>query len=297
MFRQDADWEGPFEALFGLDETRRARSIAARFRLDAWRFPILDWLDGRLRERREARARERFERLEEVAAVARKINEMTARRKSKRIAEALIVVGREVRQASLTALAPPGEAIRVQPRPIPDLLREAVESPDKLLTTAEYVPPDRGPNPILRLVAALIGARVRFLVGGILLACFLLWADQVNIISSTDIRARAEQAINEQDVSHLKAVNVDLTRALDPSDPLILPNVPPRLTGWIAGYGVGVAGLILVFSAFNAGWKMALFAVPGAVIALFGPRWGLPAAISSAIGGGMLVAGMLLARR
>jgi hypothetical protein len=295
-------WDELFEALFGLDETRRALAVAStenpsRFRLDAWRFPILDWIESRLRDRRESLAREQFERIEEAAAIARKINDMTARRKRKRIAEALIVVGREVRDASLAQLAPPGDAIRVTPRPIPDLIREAVETPEKLLTSTISDDLDRGPNPVVRLLAALVGPRIRFLVGGILLAGFLLWADQVNIISSSEIRDRAQQAINAQDISHLSTVEINLGRALDPSDPLILPHIPFRFTEAIAGYGVGAAGLILIVSAFVAGARIALFAIPGALIAWFGPRFGLPAPISSAIGAGLLVVGMAISRR
>ena len=70
-------WEELFEALFGLDETRLCGANCSgehksKFRLDAWRFPIIDWVDRRLEARREALARERFARVEEVAAVAQK---------------------------------------------------------------------------------------------------------------------------------------------------------------------------------------------------------------------------------
>ena len=274
-------WEELFEALFGLDETRRARTLwshanPGRFRWDAWRFPLLDWFDARLRDRRETRAREQFERLEEAAAIAGKVNDMTARRKSRRIAEALIVVGRDVRQASLDRLAPSVTPIGVVPRAIPDLLREAVATPDKLLTSTFSDSRETGPNPILRLLAATVGPRVRFLLGVALLAAFVLWADQVKIASLSEIRASAEQALNEGDIGKLQTVNVDLERAENATKPLELPGLPHQLTKMIVGYGVGTAGLILVISALIQGSKIALFALAGALIAWFGPRWGVP---------------------
>ncbi|HEY2157743.1 MAG TPA: hypothetical protein VGH33_19090, partial [Isosphaeraceae bacterium] len=165
-------WDELFEALFGLEEARRARAIwddahPRRFRPADWRFQVLDWLDARLRDRREARARAMFESVEESALIAQKVNEMTARRKSRRIAEALVILAREVRDASRARLAPDrSDTIRVTARPVPDLIREAVETPDKLLTTtwSDDRDRERGPSPLLRLLAVFTGPRARFLL-------------------------------------------------------------------------------------------------------------------------------------
>jgi hypothetical protein len=301
-------WDELYEALFGLEETRRARAAwddahSPRFRVGGWRFPVLDWLDARLRDRREARARAMFEPVEEAALVAQKVNEMTARRKSGRIAEALIIVAREVRAASLARLAPDrSDTIRVTPRPVPDLIREAVETPDKLLTTtwSDERDKERDPNPLLRLVAALTGPRARFLLGGLLCALFLLWAEQVGIVSSTEIREKAERAIAERDVGRLQEVNVDVARIHTADEALRIPGVPESLTRFVSGYGVGAAGLILIVSALVAGSRIALVAIPAATIAWLGPKVGIPAigplvapAVAAAIGAGLLFSGMI----
>lgn len=301
-------WDELFEALFGLDETRFARAASGntpsdRARITDWRFPVLDWLDARLRDRREARLRDRFEPVEESALVAQKVNEMTARRKSRRIAEALIVVAREVRSAALARFEPAtSDAIRVVHRPIPDLIREAVETPDKLLFSTQSADrgADRGPNPLFRLLAALTGPRARFLLGGVLCALFLLWADQVGVISSTEIREKAERAIAERDVGRLKDVNVEIGRIHTADEPLHIPGMPESLTRLVSGYGVGAAGLILILSALSPGSRIAVFSLPGAAIAWFGPMLGIPPigpltspAVAAGIGAGMLVVGML----
>ena len=213
-------------------------------------------------------------------------------------------MAREVRNVSLAGRGPAGDAVRVTPRSIPDLIKEAVETPEKLLTEAEADEPEARRNLILPVISACFGPRVRFLIGGTLLAGFLLWADQVQVISSAEIREHAEKAIQSQDANVLKNVNVDINRARDMSEPLVLPGVPREMTSLIAGYGVGAAGLILMLSAFVAGAKISLFAFPAAIIAWFGPRFGLPtigplepAALASSIGAAVLVAGMMFTRR
>ncbi len=300
-----ARWDELFEGLFGFEETRRAGAIWADahprgFRLHDWRFPVLDWLDGRLRDRREARARAMFEAVEEAALVAQKVNEMTARRKSRRIAEALVIVSREVRAASLARLAPErSDTIRVTPRPVPDLIREAVETPDKLLATtwSDDRERARGPNPALKLLAAFTGPRARFLLGGLLCALFLLWAEQVGIISSTEIREKAERAIAERDVGRLGEVNVDVARIPAADEPLRIPGVPETLTRLVSGYGVGAAGVILIVSALTAGSRIAIVAIPAAAIAWLGPTLGIPIlrvpAFAAGFGAGLLLVGML----
>ncbi len=306
-------WEPMFEALFGLEEARRARdawrpSPPGRSRAAHVRGAILDWLDARLADRRESRARARVEAIEEAALVASKVNEMTARRRSRRVAEALVVVGREVRAASIAAAVPPrADTIRVVPRPIPDLIREAVETPDRLLTSTwsdDREETRRGPNPLLAILAAATGPRARFLAGGLLIAGFLLWADQVGVISSREIRERAGRAIADRDVNPLQDVKVDLGLARGAAESLVLPGIPPALTRPVSGPGVGAAGLILLASAFVPGSRIAAFAILGAAIAWAGPRLGLaglgpvPAeGVASAVGLILLAVGLAFGRR
>jgi acyl dehydratase len=138
------------------------------------------------------------------------------------------------------------------------------------------------------------------LLGGLLCALFLLWAEQVGVISSAEIREKAERAIAERDVGRLQEVNVDVARIHTNDEALRIPGVPESLTRLVSGYGVGAAGLILMVSALVAGSRFALFAIPTATIAWIGPELGIPAigplpaqAVSAAIGAGLLVVGML----
>ena len=302
-------WAELFERLFGLDATRTARRTAtAGWNRDAVRFAVLDRLDARLVDRRESRARAWFEPLEAAALVAKKVNEMTARRKSKRIAEALILIGREVEAASRASNAPRDSAstLFVTPRPIPDLIRDAVETPDRLLTTtgADETDADRGPHFLVTILAGLVGPRVRFLLGAGLLAAFVVWADQVGAVSTRAFKDLAEQAIDAQDVGVFKDVKVDLKRVQTADAPLVIPGIPIELSRHVMGYGVGAAGLILLVSSFVSGSFIALFAIPAAIVAWFAPRFGLPAVgpfsapgFAATIGGGLLLIGLFVDRR
>ena len=250
-----------------------------RLRLAGWRFPVLDWLDARLRDRREARARAEFEPVEESALVAQKVNEMTARRKSRRIAEATARrrprgSGRVARPARARDVGSDPSRAPADPRPDPRGRRDARQAalldlerrPRGRARAEPPAPPPRRPD----------GSRARFLLGGLLCALFLLWADQVGIISSTEIREQAERAIAEQDVGQLKDVNVEIGRIHTADEPLRIPGVPESLTRLVSGYGVGAAGLILIVSALVAGSRIAVFALPAAAVAWFGPMLGIP---------------------
>ena len=70
----------------------------------------------------------------------------------------------------------------------------------------------------------------------------------------------------------------------------------------LGGLNVGVAGLILIMSAFSRGLLMSLLVVGGAVVALVGHRLGIPdlglpaGVVSMGIGLGMAILGFFLER-
>ena len=76
----------------------------------------------------------------------------------------------------------------------------------------------------------------------------------------------------------------------------------PIIGDWFTGFGPGVAGLLLVISAFFRGWKMSLFLIPAAFIAWVGPALGVPGSflsadvVSIAIGGVIALIGFVFGR-
>jgi hypothetical protein len=84
-----------------------------------------------------------------------------------------------------------------------------------------------------------------------------------------------------------------------------MPGLPGSLSRLFNSFNPGAAGLILVVSSFFRGWRMALFALPAAAVALWGPSvLGVPPSeplaaknlMTMAAGGALLVVGFFLGR-
>ena len=308
-----ARWEEFHEALFGYDALRAARG---RWGLDAggkrrprfarWRDPIIDAIDARIEARRRARDLVLFQAIEERNLEARGINLLTARRKARRIAEAIVVYGRQFRRAGQDAAG----------MPLMDALDRVAARPDDFLTTAEVEDPSGPPawrealDPIAR---TLFGPRARFLLGGVLLAGFFLWMHQNALIEAEAIRRAGLNATTDgergladaRDLGRKVADKVQgVAEGATRTTSLEVRGLSPTLTRRLDGFGLGVAGLILVLSAGFRGIRFAAFAVPGALIAALGPQLieagarplGPASLMAMAIGGGMFALGVAFGR-
>ena len=274
-------WEEYFEALFGYEALRTARDRwgldaggGRRARFARWRDPIVDALRARLDGRRKARDLALFAAIEEQNLEARGINLMTARRRSRRIAEAIVTYARQSRTTEHDAFGVP----------LMEALNRVALHPDQFLTTAE---PEEaaGPPPWREAAAAIaraaFGPRARFLLGAVLLAGCLLWMHQNALISAREIReatlgatADREKAVADaREIGRKIAANVKgVADASTGTKSLEVDGLSPTVTRRLDGFGLGVAGLILIASSFFRGARMAAFAVPGAVVAAIGPQ-------------------------
>ncbi len=126
-------------------------------------------------------------------------------------------------------------------------LREAAERPEQLLGSME-----RGllTRRSAESLVALVGPRVRFFAGLVLILGNLLWMFQ-NGLTDSDI----------------------------PTKPLWLPLIPSLFTGVFRDLNSAIAGLILVGSALVPGWRISLVVVPAAAVALLGTTVGLPGSL------------------
>ena len=207
--------------------------------------------------------------------------------------------------ASTSDTAPPGsgESATAPPLP-PGVGTEAAAWPgvpgvsaEAQVSAEEAARPDRerrlwGPHPRGPL-AFLLGARTRFVLGVLLLGACVLWMQQNQQLSSTELKQLGQQLIGQQQPDNDNTDTPDEPDAAattqpapaETTRPLILPHLPGPIdqwleeydvTRWFDNYGVGVAGLILIFSSFFRGIKIALFIFPAACAAMFGHRWGIP---------------------
>jgi hypothetical protein len=273
-------WEELFEATFGYDAMRSARS---RWGLDAggkrrprfapWRDPIADFLDAKLDARHRERDQALLQGIEERGAEARGINLLTARRKSHRVAEAMVTLARQYRRSADASVG----------LPLMNAMLRATERPEEFLAAAEAIEGPSGPpawREALGVAARVVfGPRTRFVVGGALLAGFLVWMHQNALIDAEEIKRDVlaattdrEQAVaNAEKLGRKFAEDVQgVADAAKATNDVEIPHVPPAIARRLDGFGLGVAGLVLVLSSFFHGVRFAAFAIPGALVALFG---------------------------
>jgi hypothetical protein len=193
--------------------------------------------------------------------------------------------------AGTAAAAPPS---------IARAIHQAIETPEHVLVEREHglIRPET-----FWVWTVLFGPRARFLLGTALVVGCLLWVDQNGIVSSAQIKevaARAAEHPEPLKVLRDAKINVHVPAR---TKPLHLPFLPQPLANLFQGWGAGAAGLILILSALIRGARMALFALPGAAVALIGPKVGIPAIgpldsamASMAIGAGVTLVGVFFGR-
>jgi hypothetical protein len=306
-------WEELFEALFGyeakLDARRRwglGERGRPRLRFAPWRDPVAAWLDARVDDRRREKARATLQAIEERALVAQGVNEMTARRKARRTAEAVVAVASEIRESVNRR----DDTIPVN-RAIARSLHEAAAQPETVLVDRErgLLEEDRRFRPA-DLLDWVLGPKPRFLAGAALLAGCLAWMHQNDLLNAEQAETlkaattRAVEAVQKGDTKALETeAKAVAARAVKATENLKLPFLPAQLTALVSSFGAGAGGLILIASSFFRGSKMALFAVPAAAVPVLGPKLGLPAIgpldpsfAPSVVGAAILAAGVLFGR-
>jgi hypothetical protein len=113
------------------------------------------------------------------------------------------------------------------------------------------------------------GRRLRFLLGAALLAAGLLWMHQNQLITQDNpILAQAQSG-------DIIGVLNALTEPL--GNPANLPGLPPAIAAQVNSYRIPIIGLCVLFSAlFFFGWRSSVPAVVGVVVAVAGPKLGIP---------------------
>lgn len=143
---------------------------------------------------------------------------------------------------------------------------------------------------------AVAGPRLRFLAGCVLVIGCVLWIQQNKVISGSELREAAASAIESREAGALQDVQLDFSE----TKPLSVPIVGR----YFDSLNAGLAGLMLLFTSLFRGWKISVFLLPAAVIALLGPSLGVPGidviggayVSSAAIAIGLAVVGVLFAR-
>ena len=150
-----------------------------------------------------------------------------------------------------------------------------------------------------------LGPAVRFVLGALLLTGCLIWAKQNELLPTSDtsslvtgeVHRSIDQTSGSAPVNAVGTSNVIETRSTPQreTEPLQLAILPNLVSDWFTSWNPGIAGLLLIISAFFKGPKLGLFIVPAGLIAVVGVMY-LPAVAGiPPVGVSLIVAGILSA--
>jgi hypothetical protein len=275
-------WEEFFEALFGYEAKLAARlsfaggPAAARPRFAAWRDPLLRWLDRYQKARHEVRARQHIEALERANREAQGLP-------AEATPPAAVPVPAEAAQALPAApvaqVAAPA-ALPLEVRVITDPSRSA-DSEGRPRRRIQIVP---------ALLEFLLGARVRLLLGALLLGISLYWLYDRELLPGQ----------NPLEGWSLPQVWEEAPKAA----PLEVPGVPPLVAQALCSLGAVIAGVVLILSTLWENGRTGLMTLLAAAVIVAGPVSGrvpvvegtTPLVLCLAAGGVLVLVGLLLGR-
>lgn len=275
-------WEEYYESLFGYDAKLEARLRwglsergQPRPRYRGWRDPVIRWVDARDEGRREEQAQRHLQMVEAKSLQAQGMDEMAARLKAKRRAEAMVAHAAEFRAtASGTTTMevdapsqPAGETLNFEQ------LFNSTGEPSAPPRKHQWYLSRRYGGPLYMLFRR----QTRFICAVLLLVPFFMWRVQnPNLTRDITDVATAERKTPESLVGDVRGKIVDVSRAASTAQKedkkLEIPGLPDEAEIVLGSWNAGVAGLILLASALFYGRLLAMLVYLGAAIALGGYR-------------------------
>lgn len=252
--RSGSNWEEFFECLFGYEAKRAMRRELQRGdlgrkrnRFRGWRDYIVDAMDHRLKHLQDQRDKARLRQIEAARLEAQGYDSATARKQGEQVAEAVFDNAAMLVEASEElSKDDPSFAAKKNRARLKVMLSQA--------RLGEY---KQQPTLLTRIYQVLdwtLGSRVRFLMGCLLLAIFLIDLKQNDLLLSFVDEEFAIPAIDSLDLpSFLKFVSDDKFQHAAVVAKSVIP---------------GVCGLLLIISSMISGWKLSLVAVPATALCL-----------------------------
>jgi serine/threonine protein kinase len=280
-------WEEFYEELFGYELLLQARQRWARGDAGkprphhaAWRDPLIGWIDARQRALKERREKKLLQEIEQKNLQAQGVAAKEARARAEQVADVMVAQAGELKdQAGREAFEEAPTAPKEGTPPV--TARALLETP----AGPKTLPPElkKQPLTLAGVLGMFFGARVRFLVGALLLVACFLWMNQNQLIPSAE---EAQKAIENRDAS-------GLSWNLSGTKPLELPLLPR--SDLFNGFNAGFAGLLLVLSAFSRSGKILFFFLLAALVAFLGSAFGVPEFTGMAAQNVSLILGVALA--
>jgi hypothetical protein len=285
----DSQWELLFEELFGYKAKIVARRKWGKDELGRlrpkdrpWRDAMVKWLELRMAAREETQV------VDAIDDSSQKLPEPPQQAAMPQV---------------IIASPPPLQASPPQP-PQPGQVAAPQAQPGQVNPAQVNAPPPPPAQPTYNVQAAererqreardrsifgsrpawplgfILGARIRFLIGSLLISGCLYWMHQNNLVPQQSIIEITQQLRETRKVENLDAKRQQITQQMDVRDKdtseLHFGNTSPEVTQWFNGYGPGVAGLLLIIGSLFRGAKISFFMYPAAAVAMFGQAMNLP---------------------
>lgn len=276
-------WDGLLESLMGYEVVRAQKAQAtgaanrkSSSRLPAWRDLLVDRLDARLNAKREQREQRMLAKVETASLQAAGVSKKEAEEQASAMAASLVTAASETRQL-VELSAKNGQ---------PDVAKR--DRIKKMLATARSGKPQtkiaRASRATGQLLEQMIGGKLRFAIGVILLVGCAMWANQNQLFnkekltqvgsalqSSAEKLAKTGTDIGEGQAVATK-VGQQMGNLIGKTKPLDFPMIGSLFTS----FAPGIIGLLIMLSSLVGSWRLTIPAVLAAAATLLGPMLGLP---------------------
>ena len=274
------NWEEFFEKLFGYEAKRRVRDQLAtsnvgkqKKKFRAWRDGIFDRFSERLEAFTNDDDRKHLRQVEEAGLVATGVSAQDARGQASQMADAIVDNGDAIRIAQLEK-----RLAKADPKFEREQQREKIKAMLADARSGKYKRQESSMNRLSAKLDRFLGAYPRFLLGCCLIVGSLLWARQNDLLLSVDqLKELGEQglaAAQDPDAAN-DAVESAKAQGQKMKDELSAKQTS-SLWGLFHSFDSLIAGVVLLLSTIVFGWRMSIFVIPAAIVAMFGSSFGIP---------------------
>ncbi len=213
--------------LWGADDEGRPRK-----KHGAWRDAMIRWIDQKQALREATRQRRHLHKIEVQRLKAEGKSDLEAARDAERLADQMVDQAAEYKHTGTWQKL----ASDAEPATSPALSKRKHHSP------------------VATVLDLLLGGRARFVVGALLLAIYALWVRQ------NDLWQQVHGDAGLTKLRHYLTLN---------TKPVSIPllSLPETLAQLLSTHGVGVAGLLILASAFRFGRRATFFMLPAVIVA------------------------------
>ena len=251
-------WQGLFESLFGYDSLCDIRnrlssdpSFSASTASNSLRDKICHRLADKVSTVRQQRDQNQLAKIEQRGLQSEGVSAAEARERAEQIAAAVMDNAHAAAPAQMDAQA----AVEAKRERMKTMMAEA--------RSGKY----KKPRDKMAPIKWALGGKTRLLAGCLLLAVFAIWGNANGLFDSL-------KEIDLQSLSDLDSMGSALDSASDSASQL---NASTAVLGSdTSAWSIGIAGLLLMMSAFLSGWRMTPFAMVATMVILFGPSLGIP---------------------